>query len=313
MEEFDRYVATQVPLPWTIVKEHPNSWLIGNHAMAISYRRFGLIVDAVKKYFKRDSVVLDVGVYPGLMPKLFYEFHPGKDKYQYYGCGIGFDKEFREKMEYYDVQLLECDLDPRLWLANGRLTSIPLEDENVDLCIFTDVIEHFYDSYYPLTEVNRVCKMGAILILTTDNITRFSSVVSLLKGQSCNTPLIETNLFYTGDWRPHFREYSKGELYQLLQWAGFQIISHRFYDPEFGYWRVLDEKLAKIRLGQAGIMGKVKKAVKRIVGKSIPHFRDNHIIVAMKCLDYVEMLKSAPIIVNSKDDWVAQRKRFNAD
>ena len=219
MNSFREYVEHCQPLPWTITKSHKNKWLEGNHSLVINYVRFKLIMDAVKRVFSSSKEILDVGVYPGTVPQLYYEYFPGPGKYRYYGLGLGFTNAFSKKMKEYGVELLECDLDPRLKLDNGRMTVIPLEEETVDSIIVTDIIEHFYDPFYPLQEINRVSKTGAVMILTTDNLTRFGSLLNLMRGLSYNVPLIDGNMFYTGDWRPHFREYSKNELFQLSVWC----------------------------------------------------------------------------------------------
>ena len=52
-----------------------------------------------------------------------------------------------------------------------------------------------------LKEINRVSKLGSILILSTDNLSRFHSLISILKGKSPNVPLLDGSLFYDGDWR----------------------------------------------------------------------------------------------------------------
>ena len=311
MDAFDSYAAGQEPLPWTVVRDHPTSWLVGNNEMIISYVRFNLIMDAVKQYFQKDSVVLDVGVYPGVMPQIFHEFYPKDTPYTYYGLGLGFDDAFRAKMIDLNVQLLECDLDPRLFLNRNRTTIIPIDKEKVEICIFTDVIEHFYDPFFPLTEINRVCKSGAVLIITTDNLTRYGGVKSMLKGGSCNVRLIRGNLFYEGDWRPHFREYSKGELFQLVEWAGFEVVSHRFYEAEFGLWRAVNGKLLKVAREQYSFVRKLKNLIKKAAVQTVPHFRDNHILVARKRIDYDTMMDSAPKVAADMDQWVSQRKTFN--
>ena len=99
-------------------------------------------------------------------------------------------------MNEYHVDLLECDMDPRIHLYGKKPTSIPLENGIIDFTIFTDVIEHLFDPFYSLQEINRVSKFGAMMILTTDNITRFGSLLAIGRGRSCNVPLIDFILFW---------------------------------------------------------------------------------------------------------------------
>jgi SAM-dependent methyltransferase len=295
-----------------MVNEHPNEWLVGNHALIINFIRFQLIMEAVKKHYSKNQQILDVGVYPGTVAQLFHEYYPGPGNYRYFGLGLGFDEVFTEKMNEYGVELLECDLDPRLHLDEGRATIIPLEAESVDFVVFTDVVEHFFDPFYPLQEINRVSRNGAIMVLTTNNITRFSAFLGMVRGRSCNVPLINGSLFYNGDWRPHFREYSKGELYQLMEWAGFEVLEHRFYEAEFGQYRVVDGQLVKKDLRMLSIKGKLVDEVQKLSTKVLPHLRDNHIFVAKKVKSYEDMLATAPRVVNDMDEWVRQRQAFGS-
>jgi SAM-dependent methyltransferase len=245
------------------------------------------------------------------MPQIFNEYLTLEKPINYYGAGLGFDASFIQKMNDYGVSLIECDLDPRLHLNKERKTSIPLGEKTVDLVIFTDVIEHFYDPFYVLQEINRVSKFGSTMILTTDNITRFDSILALILGRSCNVPLVESNLFYNGDWRPHYREYSKNELCQLLSWAGFEVIEHQFYEADFGSYRIINNKLVRKGLSEISLKGRLVNTVRRLTTKVLPYLRDNHILVVKKNKSYEEMIKTSPKIVNNIDAWNKQRKIYS--
>ena len=311
MESFKSYLERCHPLPWTVIKEHTNKWLVGNHTLAINYVRFRLIAKAIRQYIDvNDPVVLDIGVYPGIVPQLFSEYLTQIQPKDYYGIGLGFHEDFSKAMEGFGVTLLECDLEPRLHLHNGRSTSISVDDDSIDFVVFTDVIEHFYDPFYPLQEINRVCREGAVMVLTTDNLTRLVNLQGMLRGKSSNVPLIEGNLFYTGDWRPHFREYSREELFQLLKWAGFEVLEHQFYEAEFGKYHLMDGHLIKKNPENSSLKGKLKSVIRDKVVNLIPHFRDNHIIVVRKIKSYKDMVIKAPKIVNNFDEWMSQRQTF---
>jgi hypothetical protein len=308
---FEKYLEQCTPLPWTFVNDHPSHWLVNNHLLAINYIRFKLIVDTAEKYFSDANKILDVGVYPGTVPQLFHEYFSLPETTSYYGLGLGFDEEFSNKMKKFGLELLECDLDQRLQLDKGRVSAIPMEAELIDSVIFTDVIEHLYDPFYPLQEINRVSRMGALMILTTDNLTRYSALMSLMRGRSCNVPLISGNLFYNGDWRPHYREYSRDELFQLLEWAGFEIVEHKFYEAEFGQYRVISGQLVCQLPHKLSFVGKLKSTIRNAAKKIFLHLSDNHIIVARKVKSYENMIATAPKIVSEQDAWVEQRKKFS--
>ena len=151
------------------------------------------------------------------------------------------------------------------------------------------------------------------MVLTTDNITRFGSLLAFRRGNSCNVPLIAGNLFYTGDWRPHFREYSRDELYQLLQWAGFEVLEHQFYEADFGQYFVENGQLTKIDRRELSLRGRLVDEVRKLAIRFVPHLRDNHIFVARKVRTYEEMLATAPKVVSEMDEWISQRKNFSGE
>jgi SAM-dependent methyltransferase len=310
MSSFNEYLSTYTPFPWTISHGHSDIYLSGNNQLLINYVRFDLILKMVKKYFRNGDSVLDVGVYPGILPQLFDEYYPNNNDYHYHGLGLGFDDDFFKAMSKINVELHECDLDPRLHL-NGKIkTNIPIDNESIDFTIFTDVIEHFFDPFYPLQEINRVSKPGSIMILSTDNLTSFGSQLAILRGKSCNVPLINGSVFFEGDWRPHFREYSKGELFQLLQWSGFEVISHEYYESDFGNYRLVDGIVKKRLRSSSNIKRKIANILNQILIKFIPHMRDNHLLIARKIVDYNIMMQNAPKIVGEYDKWLEQRKFF---
>ena len=85
---FNTYLEQTNPLPWTYVEDHPNGCLVNNHSLAINYVRFKLIIEAMEKYFPAANKILDVGVYPGIIPKLFYEYLSLPESIRYFGLGV---------------------------------------------------------------------------------------------------------------------------------------------------------------------------------------------------------------------------------
>lgn len=306
---FESYITSFEPFPWTIVKDHPNEWLVGNSSVAVNYVRFQLITNALEKLFKSGDKIFDVGVYPGDIPKVFKEYVSRERPYRYTGVGLGFTDEFTAVMEKLGVDLYECDLDPRINNKCERNNKIEL-DEEYDVCVFTDVIEHFFDPFYPLQEINKNLKVGGKLILTTDNITHFANTLSFIRGESPNVPLMSGNLFYDGDWRPHFREYSKQEIIQLLEWAGFKVDHHEYYEAHFGFYRIQNGKLGFKDYTQKGLKDKFKALVRNFLKEMFPHLKDNHFFVATKTIDYKEMINKAPKLTSDTSEWMHQRKRL---
>lgn len=307
---FESYIESMNPLPWTFVKDHPNEWLVGNSSAAINYIRFKLIIEALKDKFKEGDKLFDVGVYPGDIPQMFNEFVAGEKQYTYIGIGLGFTEEFTEAMKKVFVDLYECDLDPRINYKHQRNNQIKLECD-YDICIFGDVIEHFFDPFYPLKQINKNLRLGGTLILTTDNITHLANTVSFLRGGSPNVPLMNGNLFYDGDWRPHFREYSKQELFDLLRWAGFEVEEHQYYEAQFGFYKVKNGKLIYNNYTQKSFKDKLKTFLRDSLKSMFPHLKDNHFIIARKVVDYERMELNAPKLTSDNEVWLEQRKKLS--
>ena len=60
----------------------------------------------------------------------------------------------------------------------------------------------------------------------------------------------------------------------------------------------------------SSLKGKLKRVIRDLIVNLIPHFRDNHIIVARKVESYEDMITKAPKIVNNFDEWMNQRQTF---
>ena len=187
--------------------------------------------------------------------------------------------------------------------------SLKFDSEFFDCIFLHDVIEHFFDPFYLLKEINKVSKLGSLVILTTDNIVRFHHLYALLKGKSINTDLIESHMFFNGPWRPHFREYSKSELTQLFNWAGFEVIDHNFFDKKFGSFKMKDGKIISSNRENT-FSKKIKRKIIDTLSYFFPHLKEHHIMVAKKVKNYDFVKKNSPYLTSTQSDWMELRKKF---
>lgn len=297
------------PYHWTIVKNHPTQFLNGSHALIIESVRYKLIINKFFKFFsdKKNLNILDIGVYPGCIPQILSKTNTVS--YNYYGVGMEFEKDFIKEMEKIGVTLSEADLDPRLNITETE-KSLKFKSEFFDCVFLHDVIEHFFDPFYLLKEINKVSKLDSLIILTTDNIVRFHHLYALLKGKSINTELIESHIFFDGPWRPHFREYSKSELTQLFNWAGFEVIDHNFFDKKFGSFKIKDGKIISSNRENT-FSKKIKRKIIDILSYFFPHLKEHHIMVAKKVKNYDFVKKNSPYLTSTQSDWMDLRKKFS--
>ena len=97
-----------------------------------------------------------------------------------------------------------------------------------------------------------------------------------------------------------------------MEWSGFEVLEHQYYEAEFGQYRVEDGSLIKKDLRKPSFKGKLADEVRKLVIRVFPHHRDNHILVAKKVKSYKDMLAIAPKIVNDMNEWLCQRQTFES-
>ena len=127
------------------------------------------------------------------------------------------------------------DISFQTYDSNGK---IPLEDESCDLVWCGEVLEHIFDVHDFLSDLNRVLKGGATLILTTP-----------YHGLPKN--LLITLLYFSRHFDPyisHIRFFNKSTLAKCLEQAGLRPKkwSHvgRFF-PLYKSFFVCAEKIGK--------------------------------------------------------------------
>ena len=114
----------------------------------------------------------------------------------------------------------------------------------------------------------------------------------LRKGKSPNVHPMLSSMVYTGNHRPHHKEFSKEELEFILNRCGFKIIKHEYFDRKQGDY-FIDKKNNTIK------KHKIKKNLKNIIfelvkntGFQIPHLRNHHILLAKKVKNIDEIIQN---------------------
>ena len=131
------------------------------------------------------------------------------------------------KLLGYEVILLDIDPEPycdilqsygiKVVRADLEHDIIPLNSEDIDVIIFTEVLEHLSPYYisWALSELNRVLKYQGLLFLSTPNIASIGKRVKLLLGKNPLGPM-------------HVKEYTIDEVRKLLNTHGFEIIYGKY-------------------------------------------------------------------------------------
>jgi SAM-dependent methyltransferase len=124
--------------------------------------------------------------------------------------------------------------------ANLKRRHFPYPDAHFDLVIMCETLEHLNFNPLPvIKEINRVLKPGGLLYLTVPNQLSAGNRLKLLRGQTIQASVEQ---FYQQlDLRLnmivglHWREYSKADLFALLEPMGFAIRRHYFYQEDKRY------------------------------------------------------------------------------
>jgi SAM-dependent methyltransferase len=102
---------------------------------------------------------------------------------------------------------------------NVEQDEFPYPDSHFDGVIYCEILEHLIrDPTVVLAGIHRVLKPGGWLLLTTPNVARRHNVMHLVRGKNMYDP-------YSGygPYGRHNREYTAGELRELLANTGFEV------------------------------------------------------------------------------------------
>jgi len=112
---------------------------------------------------------------------------------------------------------------------DSETNRLPFESDRFDGVICWETMEHFNFNPIPfLQELLRITRAGGLVNLTVPNQAKLDARLRLLLGKTVRTPV--DHYFLQLDDRnrmkyaPHWREYTLGELCELVQRVGFRIV-----------------------------------------------------------------------------------------
>jgi len=257
--------------------------------------RYALILKILKKYQSSDNQekCIDFGSYPGQLQEIMFTFL----KIKFELSGLHFNKSFKDYFSNYKIH--DFDFEKPI---EGDLKE---NKETYNLTTSFNTIEHMMYPNRLLDNVNYFTKMDGHLILTTDNIATLKNILRMiLGGKSPNESLIKSNYFYHGEWRAHARIFSKDELFFLLNHSGFKVVEHFNFNLRAREYVVNNDKLVRKKLS---IKGRILELIENV----FPIYKDHHLIVAKKVVNFDELDSIRMLSTDSTDKWISYRyKKF---
>lgn len=184
--------------------------------------------------------VLEMGAYLQITPALQTRLGYGEVRGCYYGKLGRVD---RRAVTSRGGEVFECLVDH----FDAERDRYPYPDGHYATVLCCELIEHlFADPMHLMSEVNRILKPDGHLVLTTPNAAGLRAIAAILQGYHPG--------FFPAYLRPaesgetearHNREYTPGEIRQLLENSGFEVTileTGEFREaphPEFGWVRHL--------------------------------------------------------------------------
>lgn len=106
-----------------------------------------------------------------------------------------------------------------VYRVDVETTPLPVEDETFDYVVCGEVIEHMErDPMFLMSELNRVMKPGATLLLTTPNIASSRGIAAILQGYE---PYFYMQYRKAGTLDRHNYEYSVRSVASVMKASGF--------------------------------------------------------------------------------------------
>jgi 2-polyprenyl-3-methyl-5-hydroxy-6-metoxy-1,4-benzoquinol methylase len=166
--------------------------------------------------------VLEIGFFTGVVSLTL-----ARMGYKVSGSEVPFvanDPNIRSKLEADHIRVEPWDLS---------VIPSPFKDNEFDLIVFTEVIEHLPFNCIPLLrELRRILRPNGKVYCATPNLASLKHRLALLRGRDIHNPvshLVNSMVPNTGaSVGLHWREFTRESLDDLFRESGFIRVSHRF-------------------------------------------------------------------------------------
>ena len=143
------------------------------------------------------------------------------------GCSIGdFTIEIAKKIrtsKIFGVDETEY-INSRIPIYIADLNKgVPFGDEEFDIVVASQVIEHLWKPQVFLREIYRVLKPTGNAIISTPNLAAWHNVLYLILGKQPEPAKVSDEMYPEHEKPGHLRIFTKSELLKLLEFHGFRI------------------------------------------------------------------------------------------
>lgn len=231
--------------------------------------RFFPLLQRIAKCVEEGESICDFGAFPGTLLRIARQL-PGGEHVCLGATGFGFSPDFRAALRTLRVSLVECEFDVRCPpdASTPHLLGLPVpsRDEQWDVAVCSEVIEHQFQPLSLLMGIARMLRPEGRLYLTTNSASFIGDVLKLLVGRHNVESLERSHVLTDSLWRPHIRLFLLPELIQLLTLCGFETVEGFYFDNSSVY---------------TGMKGASLRAFRAITG-IVPHWRSHQFITAVK-------------------------------
>lgn len=192
--------------------------------------RFARTANLIKGVIKPTDKVVDLGTYGCLVPVF-------KDIFGLTDITCTLDLQ-ENALSHESTILHNASKGEQYPFIRDRFnleSPFPYPNDTFDIVAFTEVLEHLtVDPMYTLSEINRISKSGAHLVLSTPNCASSLSFYKILRGQN---PFIFPHFIKDRSTDRHNREYTFKEVKSMIETAGYKILYIKAINVYYTTWK----------------------------------------------------------------------------